>query len=95
MDRNIQRIGLINCVTMLGIGLFGCFTANYAGSLSSIVAAVFIGFGFLISMAAHTVVMQQRLNISLEYNCIRVCITACESRHPCECGLAKQQFGVN
>lgn len=52
MDRNIQRIGLINVVAMLLIGVFSWWTASYAQSLSALSASIFIGLGFMVCVVS-------------------------------------------
>jgi membrane protease subunit HflK len=49
MERNIQKIGLINLAILLAIGLGGFAIAGYANSLAGVVSVVFIGIGFLVA----------------------------------------------
>lgn len=53
MDRNIQRIGLINVVAMLVIGVFSWWTANYARSLSALSASIYMGLGFMVCVVSY------------------------------------------
>lgn len=48
MDRNIQRIGLVNVAAMLLIGVFSWFTASYAQALSALSTSIYIGMSFLV-----------------------------------------------
>ena len=49
MERNIQKIGLINLAILLAVGLGGFAIAGYANSLAGLVNVVFIGTGFLVA----------------------------------------------
>ncbi|HEY1173981.1 MAG TPA: protease modulator HflK [Verrucomicrobiae bacterium] len=57
-DRNVQRIGLINLVVFLGIGIAAAVTAQYVRSATAEVMAVLVGFGFLASLVSY---LQMRL----------------------------------
>lgn len=52
MDRNTKRNGLINFLTLLGLGVAVFGAARYAGSLAGQVAAVFFGLGTLIAFVS-------------------------------------------
>lgn len=49
MERNLQKNGLINLVTLLIIGVAGFAVARFANSLAGLVSTVFIGVGFLVA----------------------------------------------
>lgn len=49
MDRNIKKIGLINFLTLLVIGLAALAVAQYTNSLAGIVSTIFIGVGMLVA----------------------------------------------
>ena len=49
MERNIQRNGLINLLALLVVGVGGFAAARFAGSLSGLVAVLFIGLGVLVA----------------------------------------------
>jgi hypothetical protein len=48
MERNIQRTGLINLLTLLIAGVGGFAAARYSASLAGMVAVVFTGLGVLV-----------------------------------------------
>src|SRR6266404_2626244 len=52
MERNIQRNGLINLLALLVVGVGGFAAARFAGSLSGLVAVLFIGLGVLVAMVS-------------------------------------------
>src|SRR6266478_3439892 len=49
MERNIQRNGLINLLTLLVVGVAGFAVARYANSLAGLVSILFIGVGLLVA----------------------------------------------
>jgi modulator of FtsH protease HflK len=49
MERNLQKNGLINLLTLLVVGVAGFAVARYANSLAGLVSVVFIGIGFLVA----------------------------------------------
>src|SRR6266481_3214259 len=49
MERNIQRNGLINLLALLVVGVGGFAAARFAGSLSGLVAVLFLGLGVLVA----------------------------------------------
>jgi regulator of protease activity HflC (stomatin/prohibitin superfamily) len=49
MDRNLQRIGLINLVTLLLVGIAGEFVARLSGAATAQVCVVYLGFGVLVA----------------------------------------------
>src|SRR5437870_5415000 len=49
MERNIQRTGLINLLTLLVVGVAGFAVARYANSLAGLVSILFIGVGLLVA----------------------------------------------
>src|ERR1043166_4577160 len=49
MDRNIQRNGLINLLTLLLVGAAGFAVARYANSLAGLVSILFLGVGLLVA----------------------------------------------
>ncbi len=49
MDRNIKKIGLINFLALLVIGLAALAVAQYANSFAGIVSTIFIGVGVLVA----------------------------------------------
>ncbi len=57
-DRNVQRNGLINLAVFLGIGIAAAVTAQYLKSATAEVTALFVGFGFLVSLVSY---LQMRL----------------------------------
>ena len=52
MERNIQKNGLVNLLTLLALGAAAYGVARYANSLSGQVAAVFLGFGVLVAFVS-------------------------------------------
>lgn len=52
MERNLQRNGLVNLVTMLLVGASGYGLAQYANVLSGQVAALFLGLGVLVAFVS-------------------------------------------
>lgn len=53
MEHNVQRVGLVNLFVLLAVGLAGIAVGWYSHSLSAQVAAVFIGFGFLVAAISY------------------------------------------
>jgi len=49
MERNLQKNGLINLLTLLVVGVAGFAVARYASSLAGLVSIVFLGVGFLVA----------------------------------------------
>src|SRR5437870_6744319 len=49
MERNIQRTGLINLLTLLLVGAAGFAVARYANSLAGMVCVLFVGLGLLVA----------------------------------------------
>jgi membrane protease subunit HflK len=49
MERNLQKNGLINLLTLLVVGVAGFAVARYANSLAGLVSIVFLGVGFLVA----------------------------------------------
>lgn len=49
MERNLQKNGLINLITLLIIGIFAFAVARFANSLAGLVSTFFIGVGFLVA----------------------------------------------
>jgi regulator of protease activity HflC (stomatin/prohibitin superfamily) len=49
MERNLQKNGLINLLTLLVVGVAGFAVARYANSLGGLVSIVFLGVGFLVA----------------------------------------------
>jgi modulator of FtsH protease HflK len=52
MERNIQRTGLVNLLTMLIAGVGGFAAAHYSGSKAGIICVVFIGLGLLVAVVS-------------------------------------------
>jgi HflK protein len=53
MDRNIQRIGLLNLIALLAAGGATEMVARYANSASGQVGAILIGLGFLVAVVSY------------------------------------------
>lgn len=53
MERNIQKIGLVNVVVMLAIGCAAAGLAFYAKTLSGQVGSIFLGLGFLVAAISY------------------------------------------
>jgi len=49
MERNIQRTGLINLLTLLIVGVGGFAAARYSSSLAGLVSIIFIAIGVLVA----------------------------------------------
>jgi len=49
MERNLQKNGLINLLTLLVVGVAGFAVARFANSLGGLVSIVFLGVGFLVA----------------------------------------------
>jgi len=49
MERNLQKNGLINLLTLLVVGVAGFAVARYANSLAGLVSIVFLGVAFLVA----------------------------------------------
>ena len=49
MERNIERTGLINLLTLLIVGVGGFAAARYSASLAGLVSIVFIAIGVLVA----------------------------------------------
>lgn len=49
MERNLQKNGLTNLITLLLVGLAAFWVARYANSLAGLVSVVFIGVGLLVA----------------------------------------------
>jgi membrane protease subunit HflK len=49
MDRSIQKIGLINLLALLAVGVAGLVVARYAGSLAGQVSDLYLGLGVLVA----------------------------------------------
>ena len=52
MERDIQKNGLINLLTLLGVGVAGFAVARYAGSLAGQITAVHVGLGVLVALVS-------------------------------------------
>jgi regulator of protease activity HflC (stomatin/prohibitin superfamily) len=52
MERNLQRNGLVNLLTMLALGVAAFGLARYANVLTGQVAAVFLGLGVLVAFVS-------------------------------------------
>src|SRR4051812_30113437 len=48
MDRNLKKIGLINLVVLLAIGVAGTVLARFSNSLAAQSGLVFMGLGLLV-----------------------------------------------
>lgn len=53
MERNIQKIGVINLTVLFLVGLVGFVLAKYSESLAGQVGAVFFGIGFLVALISY------------------------------------------
>lgn len=54
MDRNIQRIGLVNWIVLLGIGLANAgFATQYSGSVAAQAGAIFLLLAFLVALVSY------------------------------------------
>src|SRR5436305_13621787 len=49
MERNLQKNGLINLITLLLVGVAGFAVARFANSVAGLVSIVFIGIGLLVA----------------------------------------------
>ena len=52
MERDIHKNGLINLLTLLGVGVAGFAVARYAGSLAGQITAVHVGLGVLVALVS-------------------------------------------
>ncbi len=52
MERDIHKNGLINLLTLLGVGVASFAVARYAGSLAGQVTAVHVGLGVLVALVS-------------------------------------------
>lgn len=73
MERNIQKIGLVNWVLLLVAGAIAAYLARYTNSATGYVGAVYIGLGFLAAVVSY---FQMRLETreqfeKLEYDELR------------------------
>src|ERR1041385_4316210 len=48
MERNIKKIGLVNLVVLLAVGVASTVVANYTHSLAGQSGIIFLGLGFLV-----------------------------------------------
>lgn len=48
MERNIKKIGLVNLVVLLGLGIASTIAARYTNSLAGQAGIIFLGLGFLV-----------------------------------------------
>src|SRR5204863_1392924 len=53
MERNIQKIGVINWFVLLLVGAVSAVVARYAASAAGAVGVVFLGIGFLIAIVSY------------------------------------------
>ncbi|MCS1407226.1 MAG: Modulator of FtsH protease HflK [Verrucomicrobia subdivision 3 bacterium] len=53
MERNIQQNGFINLVILLVAGATAVVIADYAGSVTALVGAVYLGLGFLVAAVSY------------------------------------------
>src|SRR3989442_6145485 len=53
MDRSIQKIGVVNWITLLAVGVVSAWVARYAASATGRVGATFVGIGFLIAAVSY------------------------------------------
>jgi modulator of FtsH protease HflK len=61
MEQNIKKIGLINLVVFLAVGVAGAVLARYSDTLAGQVGMVFFGLGFLVMVVSY---FQMRLEES-------------------------------
>src|SRR2546425_13262310 len=53
MDRSIQKIGVVNWITLLAVGVVSAGVARYAASATGRVGATFVGLGFLVAAVSY------------------------------------------
>src|SRR2546428_9720838 len=53
MDRSIQKIGVVNWITLLAVGVVSAWVARYAASATGRVGATFVGIGFLVAVVSY------------------------------------------
>src|SRR5438445_9678698 len=53
MDRSIQKIGVVNWITLLTVGVVSAGVARYAASATGRVGATFVGIGFLVAVVSY------------------------------------------
>jgi len=61
MERNIQRIGLINLLTLVALGVSGFAVARHSNTLGGVVAVIFLALGALVAAVSW---FQMRLEAS-------------------------------
>jgi regulator of protease activity HflC (stomatin/prohibitin superfamily) len=53
MERNIQKIGIINWLTLLAVGVVSALLARYANTAAGTVGVAFLAFGFLVAAVSY------------------------------------------
>src|SRR5437016_4425412 len=53
MERNIQKIGVVNWFVLLIVGAISAVVARYAASATGTVGVAFIGIGFLVALVSY------------------------------------------
>src|SRR6185295_17874623 len=70
MERNIQRIGVVNWLTLLVLAAASALLSRYATTAAGIVGVAFLGFGFLVAAVSYfqmRLVERERL-VQLEFD---------------------------
>ena len=73
MERNIQKIGVVNWFALLIVGAISAVVARYAASAAGTVGVAFIGIGFLVALVSYFQMrLQERERLEkLEYDELR------------------------
>src|SRR5437867_10852584 len=53
MERDLQRVGVINWLVLLVVGAAGAIVARHAASAAGTVGVAFLGIGFLVALVSY------------------------------------------
>src|ERR671934_1294213 len=66
MERNVQKVGVVNWLILLVVGVAGAIVARSASSAAGTVGVAFIGVGFLVALVSYFQVrLQERERLEL------------------------------